>query len=233
MNKIVIIPASGKGLRMNHPMPKQYIKLYNGLTIIDNTITQLLKMPFFNKVVVVLDSNDKYWLQSRYNKHQKILQCLGGKTRSESVFNGLLSLKNKINDNDWIFVHDAVRPCIQLNDIAILYNSVITEKAMGGILACRAIDTVKQTDYNKNIIKNLIRNYTYLAQTPQMFQYHTLLMAYRFCLYNNITITDESSAVAILKKNQKIIIVENDRKNIKITNKEDIIVTNYFLSLLE
>ena len=71
MKRIAIIPASGKGLRMNNPIPKQYIKLDNGLTVIDTTITQLLKTPFFDQVLVVLDPNDHYWPQSIYSRNKK------------------------------------------------------------------------------------------------------------------------------------------------------------------
>ena len=68
-----------------------------------------------------------------------------------------------------------------------------------------------------------------LAQTPQVFRYKTLLMGYYFCLHNNITVTDESSAVEAL--DHQPIIIQGDRKNIKITSQEDILLANYFLSL--
>lgn len=229
MKRIAIITASGKGLRMNNPIPKQYIKLDNGLTVIDTTITQLLKTPFFDQVLVVLDPNDHYWPQSIYSRNKKILVCSGGKARSDSVRNGLLSLKNTLDDDDWVFVHDAVRPFIQLDDIRRLYASVVVEKSIGGILACPAIETIKQANTSQNVAKTLMREHIYLAQTPQVFRYKTLLMGYYFCLHNNITVTDESSAVEAL--DHQPIIIQGDRKNIKITSQEDILLANYFLSL--
>ena len=155
--------------------------------------------------------------------------CSGGKARSDSVRDGLLSLKNTLDDDDWLFVHDAVRPFIQLDDIRRLYTSVVVEKSMGCILACPAIETIKQATTSQNVAKTLMREHIYLAQTPQVFCYNTLLMRYYFCLHNNITVKDESSAVEAL--DHQIIIIQGDRKNIKITSQEDILLANYFLSL--
>ena len=230
MRKILIIPASGKGLRMNNPIPKQYMKLVNGLTVIDTTINQLLKAPFFDQVLVVLSINDRYWHQSIYRSSKKILICLGGgETRSDSVRNGLLSLKNILNDDDWIFVHDAVRPCVQLDDVYHLYESILVKKSIGGILATSVKETVKQVDSNQNILKTLTRENTHLAQTPQVFRYHILLKAHLFCLKNNILASDESSVVEAL--NYQPTITKGNCKNIKITTQEDILLVNYFLSL--
>ena len=229
MKRVVIIPASGKGLRMNNPTPKQYLKLDNGLTVLDTAIDQLLKTPFFDQALVVLDPSDHYWSQSIHIHNKKILLCSGGKARSDSVRNALLSLKNELNDHDWVFVHDAVRPCVQLDDIRRLYASVVVEKSIGGVLGCPAIETVKQAGSGQYITKTLMRENIYLAQTPQVFRYKTLLMGYYFCLHNNITVTDESSAVEAL--DHQPIIIEGDRKNIKITNQADMMLANYFLSL--
>ena len=231
MKRIAIIPASGKGLRMDNPLPKQYIKLNNGLTVIDTTICQLLKSSFFDRILVVLDSNNHYWSQSVHRNNRKILVCLGGKTRSNSVYNGLLTLESVVDGNDWIFVHDSVRPCIQLNDIRRLHNSVIVEKSIGGILACPAIETIKQANNSKNIVKTLIRKHIYLAQTPQVFRYNTLLAGYYFCFRNDIEVTDESSVIESL--GYQPIIIEGNHQNIKITNRDDIFLVNYFLSIIE
>jgi len=47
MNKdkyFLIVPASGVGTRMGSSVPKQYLKLENGLTIIDQSLKTLLEL---------------------------------------------------------------------------------------------------------------------------------------------------------------------------------------------
>jgi len=43
-NCFLIIPASGTGSRMNTDTPKQYLKLENGSTILDQSLETLLDM---------------------------------------------------------------------------------------------------------------------------------------------------------------------------------------------
>ena len=230
MKRFAIIPAAGIGTRMQSVTPKQYLKLNNGLSILDTTISQLLQTPFFDLLIIAVNKNDTYWKNSIHLKNQKIRLCYGGNTRSDSVRNALVALKETAENSDWIFVHDAARPCIHLNDIRRLYAAVITEKAIGGILACQATDTVKQGDMKQRVIKTFDRSSIYLAQTPQVFRYQPLLMAYYFCLENKINVTDEASAIEAL--DHQPLIVKGNAKNIKITKPEDLVMANYFLSLL-
>lgn len=230
MKRILVIPASGVGSRMNQDIPKQYIKLDNGLSILDTTISRLLSEPFFDLVVVALNSKDRYWKDSIHISNARIKICAGGKERSDSVRNALMALKNVASDNDWVFVHDAARPCVRLDDIRRLYAAIRVENVIGGILATAAHDTVKAVDKEFNIVKTLDRTKIYLAQTPQVFCYRTLLMGYYFCLHNNIVVTDEASAVEAL--DHQPIIIDGDKRNIKVTTPEDLVLANYFLSTL-
>lgn len=45
-NKYVIIPAAGIGSRMGLDIPKQYYKLINSKTILDNTLEKFVKDSF-------------------------------------------------------------------------------------------------------------------------------------------------------------------------------------------
>ncbi|MBK2126089.1 2-C-methyl-D-erythritol 4-phosphate cytidylyltransferase [Fangia hongkongensis] len=230
MKRIAIIPASGIGSRMHAKKPKQYLLLDNGMTVLDTTIARLLESPFFDTLIIAVNRSDTYWKHSIHTKNERIKLCYGGEERSDSVRNALISIKDIAEDDDWIFVHDAARVCISLDDIRRLYASVVVEKSIGGILATKAIDTVKEVNDKGYISKTLHREKIYLAQTPQVFRYKTLLMAYYFCLHNNIKVTDEASAIEAL--DHQPMVIEGDRRNIKITTPEDLVLANYFLSTL-
>lgn len=230
MKRILVIPASGIGSRMKEYLPKQYIKLDNGLSILDTTISRLLSEPFFDLVIVVVNSKDFFWKSSIHVSNALIKICTGGKERSDSVWNALMALKNIAEDKDWVFIHDAVRPCISLNDVRRLDANISVKNVVGGILAAAVTDTVKDVDEQLNIVRTLDRKKIYLSQTPQVFCYRTLVKAYYFCLQNDIIVTDEAAAVEALELQP--IIVKGNKKNLKITTHEDLVLANYFLSTL-
>ena len=61
-NFFLIIPASGKGSRMNTVIPKQYLKLENGSTILDQSLQTLLDMDQISGCVVAISDNDEYFM---------------------------------------------------------------------------------------------------------------------------------------------------------------------------
>ena len=73
----MIIPAAGIGARMQLDIPKQYCKLSNNKTILDNTLEKFIDNPFFDHIFLALSSEDKFWSQSIYYSHPKIKICVG------------------------------------------------------------------------------------------------------------------------------------------------------------
>ena len=220
--KYVVIPAAGIGTRMNADTPKQYIKLKNQKTILDTTISIFVNSGFFDKVIVALNKSDDYWHDSIYSNNPKVITCIGGDTRFDSVRNGLATIEQFDSANDsWVFVHDAARPAVDLADITRLYNQVDATAAQCGILAVRAFETVKKVSSN-TITETLDRDAIWLAQTPQLAKCSHLNKAFEYCQNKNLThkITDEASALELFGDSP--IIVEGSRKNIKVTTAEDL-----------
>jgi 2-C-methyl-D-erythritol 4-phosphate cytidylyltransferase len=54
----LIVPASGIGSRMNAQQPKQYLKLENGLSVLDQTLKTLLNIEKIKGCVVAIAEND-------------------------------------------------------------------------------------------------------------------------------------------------------------------------------
>ena len=92
----LIIPASGVGSRFNSDIPKQYIKMFNNKTILDNTIEKFIQNKNFNKIIISLHPSDIWFKYSIFYKHQKIITVTGGKERFLSVEN---ALNKAINNN--------------------------------------------------------------------------------------------------------------------------------------
>ncbi|GAB4222044.1 MAG: 2-C-methyl-D-erythritol 4-phosphate cytidylyltransferase [Francisella sp.] len=227
-SKYVIIPAAGVGSRMQLDIPKQYHKLNNDKTILDNTLEKFIANPFFDKVFIAIAKDDNYWCDSLYYGHSNIVVCNGGVTRFHSVYNALQSINGK--DDDWVFVHDAARPFIDFASIKNLYEKTAASHSQAGILAYKVAATVKQAKSNV-IVKTLDRNNIYLAQTPQLSRFGQLAKAFDFCYTNELVdkVTDEASALEIFGINP--IIVESSNKNIKITTQDDLDYANWLVGL--
>lgn len=229
MNKdkyFLVVPASGIGQRMNSTIPKQYIILENGLTILDQCLNTILSNDLISGFIVALDKKDSHFKSSDFAKDPKLISiATGGKERFNSVLNALNALDQNAKPNDWVLVHDAVRPCIRKEDINKLIEEVADDK-VGGILANRIVDTVKQKN-NGGLVSTIDRQKLYIAQTPQMFRYAILKDSIEKAIESNMHITDESEALESL--NYSIRIVEGSSSNIKITTQEDIHLANYFL----
>ena len=225
----LVIPASGIGQRMNSKIPKQYLKLENGLSILDQCLASTLSSEFISGFIVALDKKDKLFKSSVFAAHEKLISIVnGGKERFHSVQSALSELSQIAKPDDWVLVHDAVRPCIKKDDIHKLIEEVGDDK-VGGILADKVVDTVKQKNSN-GLVSTIDRKKLHLAQTPQMFRFGILKEAIEKAIKLNIHVTDESEALECL--GYSIRIVDGSSSNIKITTQEDLELANYYLKQL-
>ncbi|MBW5290223.1 MAG: 2-C-methyl-D-erythritol 4-phosphate cytidylyltransferase [Candidatus Ruthia sp. Asou_11_S2] len=232
----LIIPASGIGARMHSEKnnldeqtktPKQYLKLDNGLTILDQTLKTLLNIDKIKGCVIAIAKEDRLFAKSAFNNHPKLLTTvIGGKERMHSVFNALKALTTFAKDDDWVLVHDSARPCVKVLEIINLMEQ-LKHHVIGGLLATKVVDTIKQAD--NNIVNTIIdRSNLWQAQTPQMYRFGVLLKALNTTIKNGINITDEASAIEYL--GLESILVKSSKSNIKITNPEDLALANFYLT---
>ena len=225
-NYYLVMPASGMGKRMKSETPKQYLKLSNGLTIIDQCLKTLLKVDVISGFVIALSEKDTLFKSSIYFNHSKMLtSAKGGKERFHSVLNALNSLTKIVKPNDWILVHDSVRPCVKKIDIEMLINEVSNHQ-IGGILAANVVDTIKQVAIDGKV-STIDRSKLFKAQTPQMFRYGVLKDALENAVKLNHNITDESEAIENLGYSIKIVV--GSSSNIKITQIDDLEQANHYL----
>lgn len=223
----VVIPASGIGQRMQNTLPKQYLTIA-GKPIINHALLPFINAEWIEKIIVVLAENDSYFQQTELAEHKKIAICLGDKLRHETVLNGLLAIRDVATDEDWVLVHDAVRPCLKTADLMNLVET-IKDHSVGGILARPVTDTLKQVDSQQQIIKTLSREHVWQAMTPQMFRYGLLLRALLQIKTQQQVVTDE--AAALEQYGYKPLIVSGRTDNIKITYPQDLGLAEYYLQL--
>jgi 2-C-methyl-D-erythritol 4-phosphate cytidylyltransferase len=220
-----VVPAAGIGQRMAADRPKQYLPLA-GTTVLECTLETLLRVKGVEGVVVAIHPDDTYWPQSVLAHHDKITTVVGGAQRCDSVLAALNSLEGQLSDNDWVLVHDAARPCVQVDNLYQMIDALLGDE-VGGILGVPCSDTVKRVDGNM-IKETLDRREIWQAQTPQMFRYHILRLSLMHCLNEGLAITDEASAVEKIGYSVKMIQGRSD--NIKITHPDDLRMAELILA---
>ncbi|MBQ0105184.1 MAG: 2-C-methyl-D-erythritol 4-phosphate cytidylyltransferase, partial [Armatimonadetes bacterium] len=137
MNISVLIPAAGTGSRFSEKTNKLLFSV-KGKTILEHTVSAFDKVLCINEIVIATDSEDIKSLFSN-RKDGKIIFAPGGKTRQESVRNGLDTLKG-----DCVLIHDGARPLVSEKIIRNCIEELKREKAV--VVCVPATDTVKKAN---------------------------------------------------------------------------------------
>jgi 2-C-methyl-D-erythritol 4-phosphate cytidylyltransferase len=215
----VVIVAGGSGSRMKSEIPKQFLPI-KGLPVLMHTIKAFYDYNKSIKIIVVLPASDlKIWeeLCEVYNFSLPLKIAVGGKTRFQSVKNGL----DMINTDGVVAIHDGVRPLVNTEIISASFQ--IASLHGSAISAVRLTESIRVTD--KDETKTIDRSKFRTIQTPQTFQVKILKQAYKIPELSEFT--DDASVVE--KAGFKISLFEGSYRNIKITTPDDLIIADAFL----
>lgn len=212
---------------MRSDRPKQYLQL-DGKTVIEHTLNRLASHPKIAGLIVAIAENDPYWSALTLDLDCPIFQVIGGTERADSVFNALQKLSTLSKRDPWVLVHDAARPCLRHQDIDQML-AKLTDHDVGGILGIPVNDTVKRVNAQQEIIDTVSRQGLWRASTPQMFRLQTLKEALHRAKQQQLTVTDEASAIEL--SGLKPMMVEGHSDNIKITVPQDLALARLFLQL--
>lgn len=220
-----IVPAAGIGSRMQADRPKQYLDL-DGKTVLEHTLQRLADHPRIKGIIVAVAENDPWWAQVSEKSYTPIHVVIGGKERADSVYNALAALAKISDDDPWVLVHDAARPCLRHQDIDHMLATLVNHP-VGGILGIPVTDTVKRANAEHEITETVERQGLWRASTPQMFRLNTLKDALYTAKKQQLVVTDEASAIEL--SGLKAVMVEGHADNIKITVPQDLALASLFL----
>ncbi len=215
----VIIPAAGIGSRMAADRPKQYLSIYNK-TILEHTLELFVSESRFSGILVGLAEGDEYWEELNYPQKKNVTVFVGGSERFNTVLNGLYAIESLAQDHDWVWVHDAARPCLAQQDIEILFAELASPNSQGALLASPVNDTIKRGEANGFSQETVDRTGLWRALTPQVFKYADLKSAIGQSVLDGVTLTDEASAMEHYGIPPRL--VESRGNNIKITRPGDL-----------
>jgi 2-C-methyl-D-erythritol 4-phosphate cytidylyltransferase len=220
MKLYAIIVAGGTGKRMGAGMPKQFLEL-GGRPLLMYTIEKFKSFDDSIEIITVLPEDQlRIWIQLQQKFSFKVPQTLvkGGKTRFHSVKNGL----EFVEGSGLVAIHDGVRPFVSIDTIRRCFETA----AKSG----NAIPVIVPSDSLRIISDEssspLDRMRVRMVQTPQVFRTDLIREAYKQDFLPEFT--DDASVIE--KRGVKINLVEGNRENIKITNPEDMLISNALLN---
>jgi 2-C-methyl-D-erythritol 4-phosphate cytidylyltransferase / 2-C-methyl-D-erythritol 2,4-cyclodiphosphate synthase len=169
MNLAIILVAAGSGSRFGGAVPKQYAMLA-GKPVMQHAVDRLHAIFPDAVMVLVRDPAHQPMLEACCTLPLGTLLVDGGATRQASVKAGLELLAGKGITH--VLIHDAARPFPDATVCRHLIDRLATHKAVIPVLP--VTDTIKRAA--GGIVQQTIeREGLYAVQTPQAFDYDTLL----------------------------------------------------------
>ena len=217
-----IIVAGGSSQRMGFD---KLFAVIAGEPVIAHAIRAFERATSISEIVIVAreerhDEIRKISRDAGFNKIGSIVR--GGELRQDSVRAGL----DRINrDARYVAVHDAARPLITPDQIERAFEQCSVHGAAA--LVQPVNDTLKLADADLLVVGSVDRDQLYAMQTPQIFERQLIEEAYRTVCSENISVTDEVSAVERLGR--KVVLVVNDDFNFKITYPRDLQIAEFVI----
>jgi 2-C-methyl-D-erythritol 4-phosphate cytidylyltransferase len=218
-NEYVIITAGGKGSRMGSDTPKQFMEL-NGLPVILHTIKAFADYSSNISFVLVLPEDcmdDWAKVVEEFPQNIDYVVCPGGETRFDSVKNGL----GMIDGDGMVAIHDAARPLLSVTLISDCF--LLAAQKGNAIPVIPLQDSMREIsgDESRPVERDKFR----LVQTPQVFDVSLIKKAYEQAFRTSFT-DDATVAEAF---GAKINLLDGEKKNIKITSPEDMLIAKAYL----
>lgn len=219
-----IIVAGGSSRRMG--FDKTFAAL-DGQPVLVHSVAAFEAAPRVHDIIVVARAERLEELRGLFEaQHFTKLRAViaGGARRQDSVSEGL---RHVGGDREFIAVHDAARPLVTPAQIERVHEAA--QRHSAAALAAPVTDTLKRADAERLVTESVEREGLFAMQTPQIFARDLLAAAYKQVADEEITITDEVSAVERLGR--KVVLVPSDDFNFKITFPVDLELAELVLKL--
>ena len=232
MRNYVILLAGGVGKRMESEIPKQFIKVKDK-PIIVYSIENFQRNEQIDGIVVVCV---KDWiaytreLVESYNLSKVKWIIEGGNTGHDSIRNGVFFLKDKIRKEDFVVVHDAVRPILPQKAIDEVLRVAHEKGNASSSIACHP--PIVYTEDFESGIKDVDREHVMLTASPQAYLFELALQCYEQAEEedrHNFTFTSS----LLIHCGKRVYFAKGTTSNIKITTIEDLALFEALLNVPE
>ena len=215
----VVVVAAGRSSRMGGT-DKTFADIL-GAPLITHTLRRIAASDVVDRIVLVVaaDAVPDVEMMVRESDIPKIAEvCAGGARRQDSVLAGLVAMGQR----RWVAIHDGARPCVSAD---ILERALDQVRGSGAAIAAVPVkDTIKVVGDQQLISDTPDRSTLWAAQTPQAFDYQTLLDAHRAA---EVEYTDDAAMVEAA--GHRVTVFWGDYHNLKVTTPEDLDIVSLLL----
>jgi 2-C-methyl-D-erythritol 4-phosphate cytidylyltransferase len=229
MKNLAVILSGGNGTRFGSDKPKQFAKLA-GRAVIEYTIESFEKSADIDEIIIVSQNEhiDFIWELVAKNQWRKVSKIVnGGRERFDSTFSALKALIG-YDSRCKILLHDAVRPLI---------SDAIIRKCLNALESFDAVDVVIPSSdtlvevHDDGCIANIPHRASMRrGQTPQAFRLTTIRQAYEKAeAMGKFNFTCDCGVLRNMLPETRVITVDGDENNIKITHPLDLFIAEKLL----
>jgi 2-C-methyl-D-erythritol 4-phosphate cytidylyltransferase len=221
----LLIPAAGMGKRMLYDRNKLLITLLGQPLLAWTLIAaeQAASISWIGIIGQPEDRSDLDTILGNISLSKPVQFIQGGKTRQESVYNGLQGLPDSA---ERVLIHDGAR-CLATPDLFDRCAAAIAT-CPGLIAAISVKDTIKIVDNTGIIVDTPDRANLWAAQTPQGFEVKLLKACHEKGRALGWEVTDD--AALFEKCSLPVTIVPGEETNLKITTPVDLAIAEFILS---
>ena len=232
MKNYGIVLAGGVGKRMKTEIPKQFIEV-EGKPIIVYSLENFQRNPQIEKIVVICV---KDWIKQlkeiveKYSLSKVEWIIEGGSTGHDSIRNGVFFLRDKTEPDDYIIVHDAVRPVLPQKVLDEVIRVAHDKGNASSSIVCHP--PIVYTDDFESGITDVDREHVMLTASPQAFRYSLALKCYERAEQENRHDFTFTSSL-LIHCGERVYFAKGTTSNIKITTKEDLALFGALLKVPE
>ncbi|MCX5689073.1 MAG: 2-C-methyl-D-erythritol 4-phosphate cytidylyltransferase [Planctomycetota bacterium] len=242
MKIAVILPAAGSSKRFSDAgaMRSKLDEDMGGKPVLQRTVEAFNKHDKVSQIIVAGPADDAAMAEFR-ERHADRLGLLGAKLvkgGADHRYETVRAALAHVSDCTHVAVHDAARPCITMELMDRIFDAAAVHDAVIPVMPVP--DTIKrvrttqerltkpdqiaailgisdeQLPLLREVEATIDRTRLYLVQTPQVFSLELIRQAYD---QNDLTSTDDASLVE--RMGHRVVAVEGDARNIKITYPAD------------
>lgn len=221
---VCLVAAAGRGLRFGREMPKSFYPV-GGRSLLVRSLEALRRCPLIARFVVMVPQGWEETARGEIGREIPDLPAsvtAGGESRQESVEIGLA----EAGEAEIVLVHDAARPCFTVRLVErVIEAARQTGAAVPALQATDTLGRIRDDDLEAIVPRERIVG----IQTPQGFRADVLRRAFEEARASGVRSTDESSLV--IAAGMPVKVVEGERRNIKVTVKDDLDVVSGFLGI--
>lgn len=216
MKTVVIILLAGSSTRFHHTIKKQFYEI-EGKPLCFYALKPFFESKLIDEIAIVSNKDYfDYFAELAKDINKKVHFIEGGNTRFNSVDNALNFLKDKLDENDNVLIHDGARLFLEEEEISELINALKISNA--ATLAIPLEDSIGEVE-NGELKKVPDRNRYVRIQTPQAFKFKTILKAHK----NADPLASDDSQLA-LDINESVRVIKGSKKLNKVTTIDDIVI---------